>query len=56
MDDLNVLSAFEIGEGAGNFEEAVVGAGGEAEMLNGGAEERLYRFGGSAVGADLLGT
>jgi hypothetical protein len=34
MGDLNVVHAAEVGDGAGDFEQAVVGAGGEAELLD----------------------
>jgi hypothetical protein len=32
---------FQIGDGAGDFEDAVVGARGKAEALDGGFEEAL---------------
>jgi hypothetical protein len=51
---MNVGIASETGDGAGSFEEAVVGAGGEAKLLNGGKEQRFDRFGRGAVRSDFL--
>ena len=31
----------EVGDSAGDLQQAVVGAGGESELLDGGAEKRL---------------
>jgi hypothetical protein len=39
MGDLNIVYAAEIGDGSGDFEQAVVAAGGEAELLDGGAHQ-----------------
>ena len=36
---LDALGAFQVGDGAGNFQDAVVGTGGEAEPLHGGLQD-----------------
>jgi hypothetical protein len=46
---------FEVGDGAGDLEDAVVGAGAEALLLHGALEEALGVGGQLAEGADLLG-
>ena len=47
--------AFQVGDGAGDFQDAVVGAGGKAQALDRGFEQ-LFAFGGDgAVFADQLG-
>ena len=38
MDGLNLLAAGEVGDGAGNLENAAVGAGGELQALHGHTE------------------
>jgi hypothetical protein len=48
-------SGFEVGDGAGDFEDAVVGAGAEALLLHGALEQALGVGGELAEGADLLG-
>jgi len=53
--DSNVFSGFEVGDGAGDFEDAVVGAGAEALLLHGFFEDALGVAGELAVEADLLG-
>ena len=45
----------EVGDGAGDLEDAVVGAGGEALLLHGALEQALGVGGELAEGADLLG-
>ena len=50
-----VLGAFKVGDGAGHFEDAVVGAGGEALLLHGALEQALGVGAQLAVGADLAG-
>ena len=47
--DLNVIDAAEVGDGAGDFEQAGVGAGGEADLLNGRAEQESERVGGRTL-------
>ena len=47
--------AFEVGDGAGYLEDAVVGAGGEALLLHGALEQAFGVGGELAEGADLLG-
>ena len=54
MGDLNVVHSTKIGDGAGNFKQAVVGEGGEAELLNGRPKQRFDRVGGGPPGANLL--
>ncbi len=51
--DGEVLGAFEIGDGAGDFEDAIVGAGGEALLLHGALEQPLGVGAELAVGANL---
>src|SRR5512146_2714032 len=50
--DGDLLGGFEVGEGAGDAEDAVVGAGGELEVLDGEAEQVL---GGLVELAEVLG-
>ncbi len=38
---VDAVGGGEVGDGAGDFENAVEGAGGEAEALEGGVEQRL---------------
>ena len=45
----------QVGDGAGYFEDAVVGAGAEALLLHGAFEEAFGVGGEFAEGADLLG-
>ena len=47
------LGAFEVGDGAGHFKDAVVGAGGEALLLHGALEKPLGVGAEFAVGANL---
>lgn len=49
------FSALEVGYGARDFQDAVVGAGGEATALDGGSEELFAIGGDGAVFADELG-
>ena len=39
MLDVNRRFCLQVGDGAGNFQDAVVGAGGKAELVNGGFEQ-----------------
>ncbi len=41
---LEMLGAVQVGDGAGHAEDAVVGAGGEAEAFHGGVEKFLAGF------------
>src|SRR5271157_4212790 len=50
-----VLDAFEVGDGTRDFEDAVVGAGGESLLLHGALEEALGVGAQLAVGANLAG-
>ena len=53
---LDRVGAFEVGDGAGDFQDAVVGAGAEA-LLGHGAFEQAFAIGGErACGADASGT
>lgn len=53
--DGEVLGGFEVGDGAGDFEDAVVGAGGES-LLEHGAFEEFFGVGRElAVSANLAG-
>ena len=53
--DGEVLGGFEVGDGAGDFKDAVVGASGES-LLEHGALEELFSVGRElAVGANLTG-
>src|SRR5579875_3264258 len=53
MSGLHIVGAAEIGDGSRHFEEAIVGTGGEAELLNGGTEQRFYLRAKGAVGAQF---
>ncbi len=53
--DGKMFRAFQVGDGAGNFEDAVVGAGGEALLLHGAFEQAFGVGAEFAVGADLAG-
>lgn len=51
--DGQVLGTFEVGNGAGNFEDAIVGAGGKALLLHGAFEQALGVGAEFAVDANL---
>ncbi len=55
MGDGELLCTFEIGDGARDFEDAVVGAGGEALLLHGALKQAFGVGAKFAVGADLAG-
>uniref|UniRef100_E6PYE0 Uncharacterized protein n=1 Tax=mine drainage metagenome TaxID=410659 RepID=E6PYE0_9ZZZZ len=50
------FGAFEVGDGAGDLENAVVGAGAEALLLHGAFEQPLGVCAEVAVGANLAGS
>lgn len=50
------LGSFQVGDGAGYFEDAVVGSGGEALLEHGSLEEFFGVGGELAVSADLAGS
>ena len=50
-----LLDAFEIGDGASDFEDAVVRAGGETLLLHGSLEETFGVGAKLAMGSDLTG-
>jgi len=52
MRDLEVFRAFEVGDGAGDFEDAGVGAGGHAEAVDAALEEGVAGVVDLAVGTD----
>ena len=39
MIDFNRIGSLQVGDGSGDFEDAVVGAGAEIELVHGGAQE-----------------
>src|SRR5215210_7567911 len=53
---LDGVASGEIGEGAGDLEDAIEGAGGEAELFEGAVEEAAAGWIDHAVTAQLLGT
>src|ERR1039458_9128097 len=53
--DGDVLCSGQVGDGARNLEDAVVGAGGEALLLHGALEQALGVGRELAEGTDLLG-
>jgi hypothetical protein len=53
MGDGQVLGAFEVGDGAGHFEDAIVRARGEALLLHGALQQALGIGAQFAVGANL---
>ena len=53
MRDLNIGCTAEIGDRARDFEQAIVGAGRQAELLDGGAEKGFDLITRCAVGAEL---
>jgi hypothetical protein len=50
-----VFDAFKIGDGAGDFEDAIMGAGGESLLLHGALEQMLGIGAQLAIGANLTG-
>ena len=54
--DGEVFCAFEVGDGAGDFEDAIVGARGETLLLHGTLEKALGIGAELAVGANLAGS
>ncbi len=56
MRNQDFVSAFGIGDSARHFQQPVIRASGETQVLDGGAEQGFHLFGGRAVGAKLFRT
>ena len=56
MRNQNFVRAFEVGDSARDFQQAVVGTGGKSQVLDSGAKEGFHFLGGRAVGSEFAGT
>ena len=56
MGNQDSVCAFEVGDGARDFQQAVVGTGGESQVLDSGAKEGFHFLGGRAVGSEFAGS